>query len=49
MLNHSYPLFDEKSKGDRASTASMFTADPFRLASKMGQGAETEVEKGDVT
>lgn len=49
MLNHSYPLFGERSKGDRASTASMFTADPFRLASKMGQGAEAEVEKGDMT
>lgn len=42
-LNHSYSLLDEKSKGDLAGIASTFTADPSRLASKSGQGAEDVV------
>ena len=45
-LNHSYSLLDEKSKGDLAGIASTFTADPSRLASKSGQGAEDVVERG---
>ena len=46
-LNHSYSLLDEKSKGDLAGIASTFTADPSRLASKSGQGAEApEVGEG---
>lgn len=44
-LNHSYSLLDEKSKGDLAGIASTFTADPSRLASKSGQGAEDVVEE----
>lgn len=42
-LNHSYSLLDEKSKGDLAGIASTFTADPSRLASKSGRGAEDVV------
>lgn len=45
-LNHSYSLLDEKSKGDLAGIASTFTADPSRLASKSGQGAEDVVRGG---
>ena len=45
-LNHSYSLLDEKSKGDLAGIASTFTADPSRLASKSGRGAEDVVEGG---
>lgn len=45
-LNHSYSLLDEKSKGDLAGIASTFTADPSRLASKSGQGAEDMVGGG---
>ena len=45
-LNHSYSLLDEKSKGDLAGIASTFTADPSRLASKSGQGAEDVVGEG---
>lgn len=42
-LNRSYSLLDEKSKGDLAGIASTFTADPSRLASKSGRGAEDVV------
>lgn len=44
VLNHSYSLLDEKSKGDLAGIASAFTADPSRLAAKSGQGVEDVVE-----
>lgn len=46
VLNHSYSLLDEKSKGDLAGIASSFTADPSRLASKSGQCHEDVVGEG---
>ncbi len=44
-LNYSYSLLDDRSKGELAGFALTMTADPSRLASKSGQGAEDSVNE----
>lgn len=40
VLNHSYTLLDEMSRGEFSGLAMTMTTDPSRLASKSGQGAK---------